>query len=101
MVLPSLLSWVNKAKILNLILDQPPNSSVDFKQAKSMQDVGRKLLQTVGFAAPDDASIAEAIKLNDAFVDGLMAIRDKAPGLTLDQDASHPQTRYRRLRDIE
>jgi hypothetical protein len=43
-----------------------------------MQDIGRKLLQSVGFAAPDDASIVAAIEANDAFVARLEAIRDAA-----------------------
>jgi hypothetical protein len=92
---------MGKAKILNLTVDQPPNTSVDFKQAKSMKDVGMKLLQSIGFASPSDADIAAAIEANDAFIERLEAIRDAAQGLTLDQDASHPQARYRRLRDIE
>jgi hypothetical protein len=52
----------------------------------SMQDIGRKLLQSVGFAAPDDASIAAAIKANDAFVERLEATRDASQGLTIEQD---------------
>ena len=77
---------MGKAKILNLSGDQPPNTSVDFSSAKSMQDVGRKLMQSVGFASPDDASIQAAIAANDAFIDRLQAIRDAAQGLTIDQD---------------
>jgi hypothetical protein len=77
---------MGKAKILNLIVDQPPNPSVDFSSANSMQDIGRKLLQSVGFASPDDASIAAAIEANDVFIGRLEAIRDGAQGLTIDQD---------------
>jgi terminase small subunit-like protein len=76
---------MGKAKILNLIVDQPPNTSVDFSSANSMEDIGRKLLQSVGFASPDDVSIKAAIEANDAFVAKLEAIRDSAQGLTLDQ----------------
>ena len=43
-----------------------------------MQEIGRKLLQAVGFASPDDASVAEAVELNDRFVSELEAIRDRA-----------------------
>jgi hypothetical protein len=74
-----------KAKLLNLPNDQP-TQQIDFKQAKNMQDLGRKLLQTVGFREPDDASIAAAIEANDAFIDWLTAIRDKAQALTIDRD---------------
>ena len=76
---------MGKAKILNLSVDQPPNTSVDFSSAESMQDIGRKLMQSVGFASPDDASIQAAIEANDAFIDRLQAIRDRAQGLTLQQ----------------
>jgi hypothetical protein len=51
-----------------------------------MQDIGRKLLQSVGFASPDDVSVKAAIEANDAFVSRLEQIRDKAQGLTIDQD---------------
>src|SRR4029450_12172652 len=42
---------MGKVKVLNLIVDQPPNTSVDFSSANSMQDIGRKLLQSIGFAS--------------------------------------------------
>ena len=61
-------------------------NELDFKTAKSMQDVGRKLLQSVGFAAPDDVSIAEAIKCNDEFIAELFRIRDAAQRLTIESD---------------
>ena len=77
---------MGKAKILNLTVDQPPNTSVDFKRAKSMQDIGRKLLQSVGFASPDDVSIQAAIEPNDAFIERLEAIRGAAQGRMIDQD---------------
>jgi hypothetical protein len=44
------------------------------------------LLQSVGFASPDDVSIQAAIEANDAFIARLEAIRDAAQGLTIDQD---------------
>jgi hypothetical protein len=76
---------MGKAKILNLIVDQHQfRSQIDFSQASSMEDIGRKLLQSVGFASPDDASIAEAVEANDAFVDRLQEIRARAQGLTLE-----------------
>jgi len=83
---PAVAAVMGKAKILNLSVDQPPNTSVDFSSAESMQDIGRKLMQSVGFASPDDASIQAAIEANDAFIDRLQAIRDAAQGLTIDQD---------------
>jgi len=77
---------MGKAKILNLILDQPPSTSIDFSSANSMQDIGRKLLQSVGFASPDDASIQAAVEANDAFVGRLEEIRRKAQGHMIEQD---------------
>src|SRR5262245_13123574 len=75
---------MGKAKILNLSVDQPTNTSVDFSSAESMQDIGRKLLQSVGFDAPDDVSIQAAIEANDAFIEHLEAIRDRAQTLTIE-----------------
>jgi hypothetical protein len=75
---------LGKAKLLN-IGEQPSRNPQDYKAARSMQDIGRKLLQAVGFAAPDDASIAAAIEANDIFVRRLEAIRDQAQA-TMEQD---------------
>jgi hypothetical protein len=61
-----------------------PNE-LDFATANSMTDIGRKLLQSIGFASPDDVSIAAAIEANDAFIARLEAIRDGAQGLTINQ----------------
>jgi Terminase small subunit len=76
---------MGKAKILNLTNEQPTQQP-DFKQAKSMQDVGRKLLQSVGFREPDDVSIQEAIAANDEFIKVLCKIRDDAQRLMLEHD---------------
>jgi hypothetical protein len=51
-----------------------------------MQDIGRKLLQSIGFKEPDDVSIQAAIEANNAFIERLEAIRNEAQGLTIDQD---------------
>src|SRR6476620_11238926 len=74
---------LGKAKILNIDAEQQ-HQVTDFRQANSMQDIGRKLLQSVGFASPDDISIAAAIEANDNFIARLEAIRDGAQGLTID-----------------
>jgi hypothetical protein len=68
------------------LLDKPMENELDFKTAKFMQDVGRKLLQSVGFREPDDASIQAAIEANDAFIERLEAIRNAAQGPMIDQD---------------
>ena len=74
---------LGKAKILNIDAEQQ-HQVTDFRQANSMQDIGRKLLQSVGFASPDDISITAAIEANDNFIAHLEAIRDSAQGLTID-----------------
>ena len=77
---------MGKAKILNLTDDQHQfRSEIDFSQASSLEDLGRRLLQAIGFKEPDDVSIQAAIEANDAFIDRLKAIREKAQGLTLEQ----------------
>jgi hypothetical protein len=60
------------------VLIQPPNV------IRIVKNIGRKLLQSVGFASPDDASIQAAIEANDTFVAELERIRDAAQGLTID-----------------
>jgi hypothetical protein len=78
---------MGKAKILNLSVDQHQfRSEIDLSQASSMEDLGRKLLQSVGFKEPDDVSIQAAIEANDAFIDRLQQIRDRAQGLTLQHE---------------
>jgi hypothetical protein len=84
---PAVAAVMGKAKILNLVVDQHALvPAQDFSTANSMQDIGRKLLQSVGFASPDDVSVKAAIEANDAFVAQLEEIRDRAQGLTIDQD---------------
>jgi hypothetical protein len=75
---------LGKARLLNVMPDEAPKP-IDFAQANSMQDIGRKLLKSVGLASPDDVSVKAAIEANDAFVARLEQIRDKAQGLTIDQ----------------
>jgi len=73
------------AKVFHKIEAADANQ-IDFNQANSMQDIGRKLLQSVGFREPDDASIQEAIEANDQFISQLQAIHQRAQVLTIDQD---------------
>jgi len=77
---------MGKAKILNLTVDQHQfRSQIDFSQASSMEDIGRKLLQSVGFKEPDDVSIKEAIAANNEFIRELERIRNAAQRLTLER----------------
>ena len=63
----------------------PNPNNIDFATANSMQEIGRKLLQSVGFREPDDVSIKEAIEANDEFIKELERIRNAAQGLALEQ----------------
>src|SRR5215468_3940070 len=74
------------AKVFHSMTTQDDDNPLDFTTAKNMTDVGRKLLQSVGFASPDDVSIQAAIDANDAFIDALQAIHQRAQELTLEQD---------------
>ena len=75
---------LGKAKVLNICVERH-EVVADFSTAQSMQDIGRKLLQSVGFKEPDDVSIQAAIALNDKFIDDLQAIHQRAQQLTLEQ----------------
>jgi hypothetical protein len=59
-----------------------PKNKDGWETAQSMQDIGRKLLQSVG--TPDDAitdqAIEDAVAANDEFIAQLQAIRDAAQG---------------------
>jgi phage terminase small subunit len=75
---------MGKAKVLGIV-DKPQDNPQDWNAAQSMQDIGRKLLQSIGYAAPSDADIALAIEANDIFVAELERIRDAAQGIIIDQ----------------
>jgi hypothetical protein len=76
---------LGKAKILNIAEQHDFRSGqIDFSQASSMEDIGRKLLQSVGFKEPDDVSIQAAISANDRFIDELQQIHQRAQALTFD-----------------
>src|SRR5262245_58605838 len=72
------------AKIFHPI-DTPDPNHIDFNSAQSMQDIGRKLLQSIGFKEPDELSIKEAIKANDWFIQELTKIA-KSAGQVIDHD---------------
>ena len=74
------------AKVFHSIRETAEPTHIDFTTAKSMTDIGRKLLQSVGFKEPDDISISAAIEANDGFIAQLMQIRDRAQTLTLEHE---------------
>jgi len=70
---------MGKAKLLNFITDRVEDvTKIDFNAAQSLQDMGRKLLQSMGLREPDDASIDEAVEANDVFIDTLRGICERA-----------------------
>ena len=78
---------MGKAKLLNFITDRVEDvTKIDFNTAQSLQDIGRKLLQSVGFKDPDEISIQAAIAANDEFIKELERIRNAAQGPMLEQD---------------
>jgi hypothetical protein len=65
------------AKVFGHIKDDT-QTAPSFQDAQSMQDIGRKLLLSVGLPEPhDDVAVREAIEAKDAFIERLEAIRDR------------------------
>src|SRR5262245_28884370 len=79
------LSELGIAKVFHRIGEPVNDTEQDYNSAKSMTDIGRKLLQSIGFREPDDASIRDAIVANDQFIDQLQQIHQRAQTLTVDQ----------------
>jgi hypothetical protein len=71
------------AKVFHRI-DDAQAKQTDFNSAQSMQDIGRKLLQSIGFSEPDDVSVQAAVEANDTFITALEQIRDRAQGLSIE-----------------
>jgi hypothetical protein len=69
------------AKIFGLesTKEEAPHS---FKDAKSMNDIGERLLISVGLARPTPTAIEQAIEANNVFVARLEEIRDQAEGIS-------------------
>ena len=67
-------SELGLAKVFGLNKPDGVYQPGDVNNAQSMEDIGRSLLESVGLSAPSTAQISAAIKLNDAFVDGLERI---------------------------
>ena len=62
-----------------LIAATEPQSQPDgFAGANSSEDIGRRLLQSIGVPEPLDEQIEAAIEANNAFIAKLEAIRDRA-----------------------
>jgi hypothetical protein len=49
-----------------------------FNECQSMEDLGRKLLQSIGLNDPTEDQIEAAVEANNALIASLEAIRDRA-----------------------
>jgi len=69
------------AKLLPIIAALDPGAD-DFSDCKNMNQIGIKLLKSIGCAEIDmtEAMIAEALAANDAFIERLQQIRAEAEG---------------------
>jgi hypothetical protein len=77
-------------KLLPLIVQLNPAGS-DFSGCNSMQDIGTKLLLSVGITDPTDEQIASAIKANDDFIQrhrGSQHLRRWTSGSRIDGNAA-------------
>jgi hypothetical protein len=63
-----------------IMTSEPPPDALDFSSANSMEEIGQRLLQSIGLAAPTEEEIEQALAENEKFVAGLEAIRAKAEG---------------------
>jgi hypothetical protein len=57
-----------------LVMTADPPEGGGLGDCKSMTDIGRRLLKSVGLAEPDEPAIQAAIEANDTFVARLQAI---------------------------
>jgi hypothetical protein len=71
---------MGKAKLLGLITEKHQNvgDGADFSQAKSLDEIGQKLLLAVGFATPSPADVELALKAHAELTAKLEAIAEKA-----------------------
>jgi len=75
-------SELGLAKVFGHITDKHEDVSKGLHEAKSMQDIGRALLEGIGYEAPSDADVALAIEANDVLMATLERIRDAAQGVS-------------------
>jgi hypothetical protein len=70
---------MGKAKLLGLVTDKHEDvTKPDFSKATSLNDIGLKLLQSVGYSSPSDADVALALDAHRAFTEQLDAIAERA-----------------------
>jgi|SRR6476646_5345051 len=78
---PAVSAVMGKAKLLGLVTERHEDvTKPDFSKATSLQDIGVKLLQSVGYSSPSDADIALALDAHASFTATLEAIAERAQG---------------------
>lgn len=71
------------AKVFGHITDKHEDvTKPNFEHAESLNDVGIKLLQSVGYAAPSASDVALALDAHAALIEQLEAIAERAQALT-------------------
>jgi hypothetical protein len=77
---------MGKAKLLGLVTDKHEDvTKPDFSKATSLNDLGLKLLQAVGYASPSDADVALALEAHATMIAQLEAIAERAQSLSAEQ----------------
>jgi hypothetical protein len=77
---------MGKAKLLGLVTDKHEDvTKPDFSKATSLQDIGLKLLQAVGYEAPSSDDIALALEAHATMIAQLEAIAERAESLSAEQ----------------
>lgn len=74
------------AKLFGLLDGNQDQQSNDITAAKTMHDIGTRLLQSVGYALPADAAVQEAIEANNTFIQTLERISREFQGLSIEED---------------
>jgi hypothetical protein len=78
---------MGKAKLLGLVTERHEDvtGKPDFSKATSLQDVGLKLLQAVGYESPSSDDIALALEAHATMIAQLEAIAERAQSLSAEQ----------------
>jgi hypothetical protein len=78
---------MGKAKLLGLVTERHEDvtGKPDFSKATSLEDVGIKLLQSVGYAEPSPGDVALALEAHEHMIAQLEAIAERAQSLSAEQ----------------
>jgi hypothetical protein len=84
---PAVSAVMGKAKLLGLVTDkhQDVTDRPDFSTATTLNDIGVKLLESVGYASPSPDDVALALEAHAAFTAQLEAIAERAQSLSAEQ----------------